>query len=147
MNAAGRVKNALAGFLGTYASRNTDYKGYWLFGFLVSSLSELSIDLLTPSTSGGSTADDAVKHLARAKFRDQISKNGISEDQVRDARLALRRLPGESTRNVNGWARTGFMVSFQTDAVMQNSRHYGRSCVVFVAPHDPEVERCSARRQ
>ena len=29
------LKGVLAGFLGTYTSRNSDYRGYWLLGFLV----------------------------------------------------------------------------------------------------------------
>ena len=29
------LKSVLAGFLGTYTSRYSDFQGYWLFGFIV----------------------------------------------------------------------------------------------------------------
>jgi hypothetical protein len=140
-----RVKNALAGFLGTYSSRNTDYKGYWLFGFIVDRLSELHIDPLMQRRSLASTALDAAGDLARAKFLDQLLKNGITVDRVRQAALIVRRLPGKVERSIDDQVRAGVMVSFHIEAVMQDDRSYEKSCVVFVASHDAEVERRSAR--
>ena len=147
MRESSRIRNALAGFLGTYSSRNTDYKGYWLFGFIVDCLSELHIDPLMQPRSLASTALHAARDLARAKFLDQLLKNGITVDRVRQAALTVRRLPGKLERSIDDHVRAGFMVNFHIEAVMQDDRSYDRSCIVFVAPHDAEVERRSARHE
>jgi hypothetical protein len=42
-----RVLNSvLRGFLGSYSSRYSDFDGFWLFGFLVSDLALMEVDLL-----------------------------------------------------------------------------------------------------
>jgi hypothetical protein len=41
------IKSVLRNFLGTYTSRYSEIRGYWLFGFLVPDLGELHFDLLS----------------------------------------------------------------------------------------------------
>src|SRR4051794_17775759 len=88
------IRGVLSNFLSTYVSRYSDYDGYWLFGFLVSDLGELRIDLLVPIVGDPDTPLGAAIRSAAAKFADQAGKAGLTRSQVRDAWLAILRLPG-----------------------------------------------------
>jgi hypothetical protein len=87
------IRSVLGNFLGAYTSRYTDYRGYWLFGFLVSDLGELEFNLLSPGTSGPETARVTAEKLAATKFEDQVRKAGLRPSQVREARLRIKRSP------------------------------------------------------
>ena len=135
------IKSVLRGFLGTYASRYNDYRGYWLFGLLVSDLDELVVNLLSPGAIGRRAAMASARSLAATKFEDQVLKAGLRPEQIREARLRIKRSPEVARGSVNGHPCVGWLVTFHAGAVMDNDRRYECEQVLFVAPHDPQVER------
>jgi len=94
------AQGGLSGFLGTYTSRYTDYKGYWLFGFL-SLILLLEVDLLGDSESRGPEPVEAARCLAIHAFADQLAKVAILESCVRRAGLVIR-IVGEPVEEVGG---------------------------------------------
>jgi hypothetical protein len=71
------LKGVLAGFLGTYTSRYSDYQGFWLFGFIVGLPNPLEIDLLGVQENALSP-EDMAGDLARVKFREQLRSTALS---------------------------------------------------------------------
>jgi len=139
------ITGVLDNFLGTYVSRNSDFDGYLLFGFLVADLGELRIDLLGQPAEDPRTPAGAAAATAVARFDDQRRKAGLRLSQVHEAWLTIRRLPGPVSGEVNGRPRAGFNVRFAAAAVADNGRRYDRARVAFVAPHDAAAELRSAR--
>lgn len=139
------IQGVLGNFLGTYMSRYTDFKGYWLFGFLIGDLEGIGIDLLASTFAETVTPLDKAAHWARAKFEDQMRKAGLIEAQVREAWLVLRRLPGSVGGSINNHLCEGYKMSFTVGAVMDNGRRYEREQSVFVAPHNAKFEMQSGR--
>ncbi|MCL4205293.1 MAG: hypothetical protein KJ000_22650 [Pirellulaceae bacterium] len=139
------IRGVLGNFLDTYTSRYTEYDGYWLFGFIVTELAELRIELLTPTSDASDAPLETAVRSAVAKFADQAQKAGLVRPQVRDAWLTIRKLPGPAKGSINGVPCAGHNVSFSAGAVMDGGRRYEREQVVFVAPHNPNVELRSAR--
>lgn len=138
------LRGVLAGFLGTFTSRYSDYDGYWLFGFLVLE-SEIIIDLLGDASDDASPPLRAARELARMKFREQLGKSGLPRSTVQRASLYVERPPTPEEGLAGNWRRSGFGVRFRAIAVADNGRSYQREEVVFVAPHDPRFESRSAR--
>jgi hypothetical protein len=145
MPTARAIKGVLASFLGTFVSRYTEYDGYWVFGFLVETLTELRVDLLAPIPGEASTPHDSVIRSARIKFDEQLHKVGLVQSQIRDASMLIQKWPGLNSVVVNGCSKIGSELRFLVAAVTTNGRRYERTLRVFVAPHDPNVERHSAR--
>jgi hypothetical protein len=140
------MKGVLDGFLGTYVSRYSEYDGYWLFGFLVSELQNLRVDLLSDEVRPADDTPEAVAvALARLKFRDQVAKAGLSFGSIRAAELEIARQLGTRKGFVSGSARDGYSVLFEATATMDNGRVYKRERSVFISPHDATIERRSAR--
>jgi hypothetical protein len=140
------IKGVLEGFLGTYVSRYSEYDGYWLFGFLVLDLQHLRVDLLSSQACSVSDTPEAVAMaLARAKFRDQVAKVGLSLKSICTAELEITRLPRTQGGLENGQVRDGYDVLFKAIATMDNDRVYERQKTVFVSPHDASLELRSAR--
>ena len=71
------ILGVLGNFLGTYTSRYSDYEGYWLFGFLVTDIGELRIDLLAPSAGESDAPLGVAVRSAAAQFADQVQKAGL----------------------------------------------------------------------
>jgi hypothetical protein len=140
------IKSVLGNFLGSYISRNSDFDGYWLFGFLVADLGNLKIDLLDQQGVADSHSPIALAmSSAVAKFGEQRRKAGLAASHIRNASLTIQRFPGSESHSINGRPREGFKVRFLAEAVMVNGRHYEKDRIAFVAPHDPHVELRSAR--
>ena len=139
------IRGVLGSFLGTYTSRYSDYDGYWLFGFLVADLGELRIDLLAPPASDSECPLIVAIRSAAVKFAVQMQKAGLVRSQVREAWLTIGKLSGQTVGSINGAPCAGYNVSFEAGAVMDGGRRYERESVVFVAPHNAEVELRSAR--
>jgi len=139
------IKGVLGNFLGTYVSRYSDYEGYLLFGFLVGSLGELRINLLGQPVSDPDTPRGVAVLSAVGKFAEQRQKAGLDPSQVRAAWLTIRRLPGMDWDSINGHSCAGFKLRFETAAIMDDGKEYQRERVVFIAPHDSNVELRSAR--
>src|SRR6185436_20121872 len=115
----------------------SDFRGYWLFGFLIGDLGELQIDLLSRAVGNAGTPIGAARRRAAETFVDQARKAGLTSSQVQSARLTLRRLPGAFEETVPGRARAGYGLELSAEAVMASGKRYRRDQVVFVAPHDP----------
>lgn len=137
-------RGALDGFLGTFMSRYSCFDGYWLFGFLVSELAELQLDLLDQTLRAPTTPLETAKALAGAKFRDQLAKRSLSPTGLSSARLVLTR--GKPSAELSGdRVRSGYVVNFDCRVVDQGGRQFQLARSAFVAPHDPQCERRSAR--
>jgi hypothetical protein len=158
------MKGVLASFLGTFTSRYSAYRGYWLFGFLVRGLGEIEIDLLADGSAGATalsevtasdnlmvsikkmffggrmTPLDVAAALATAKFREQVIKAQLEISHVHEASLQIVKLPGEAIGNVNSHSCVGNNVSFRAVALMDNGRIYRSERILFIAPHHPMIE-------
>ncbi len=131
--------------VGTYTSRYSDYDGYWLFGFLVSDLAEVRINLLeAPSSESDIPAGTAARPAAR-KFADQTHKAGLVPTQIKEAWLTIRKLSTPVGGLVNGFCCTGHNVRFFVEAVVDGGRRYEREKVMFIAPHRADIESRSTR--
>lgn len=136
------MKSVLESFLGTFTSRYSDYRGYWLLGQLSFDPPEYEFDLLVSPPDGDSPLCLAWR-LACRRFHEQVSKAGLKLDVVREASLRIVKQP----ESVEGWhgaqMSMGHRVQFIAAAVIDNSHRYARQRTVFVAPHDPGKEiRC-----
>src|SRR5438552_72293 len=130
------LKSVLSGFLGTYTSRYSTYRGFWLFGFLVERLDRMEIDLLAQVGREEESPERArARGLAAQRFADQLSKSGLDSSIVRDARLVVQRqaddesVPGQHFRS-------GYNIRFRATAVTDTGQQFEQERVVFVAPHD-----------
>lgn len=134
------MKSVLEGFIGTYTSRNSDLRGYWLHGQLPLDTCEYDFDLMT-TPPNERTPEAAARRLAVRRFKEQLAKSGLDVAMVRSAYLKIHK----GTEIVEGWQgdyrSDGHMVEFVASAVMDNGRRYERKRTVFVAPHDPKKER------
>ena len=134
------MRSVLRGFLGTYTSRYSDFRGYWLHGQLPSDLLECTIDLPGPRLFGTDPAE-AVRRLAVRRFAEQLHKSGLTSDVVREATLRIAKTPEVVQGRQGDFVADGNMVRFTARSVMDNGRVYQDECTVFVAPHDPDKER------
>jgi hypothetical protein len=126
--------------LGTYTSRYSDHRGYWLHGQLPSDLLECAFDLLgSARLPDGPT--EAARRLAVRRFAEQLHKSGLTLDVVREATLHIARAAEMVEGRQGDFVAVGRMVRFSARSVMDNGRVYEDQRTVFVAPHDPERER------
>jgi hypothetical protein len=140
------IKSVLNNFLGTFTSRYSDFNGYWVFGFLVESIDRVSIDLLGASTWNTDTAPLAfTRRLASQRFADQITKAHFPTSWVQEARLNIAKSPVVRLGVVNGHSCSGYDVRFLAYAVTDLGKTYETALSIFVAPHNPKVERRSGR--
>lgn len=135
------LQGALAGFLGTYASRYSDFEGFWLFGFLVSDFPLLEIDLLGVSECDPRTPDGRATALARARFREQIERAGLSPDVVKAALLVIQRERPTVVVPGNGQARAGFEVRLTVTAVSNWGRVFRSERRLSAFPYDRSFSR------
>lgn len=140
------MKSALAGFLGTFTSRYSDYRGFWLFGFLVP-FEPLVIDLLASEPTAAPPEATPIRFCqwrARTAFQDQIAKAGLPMAAVHSATMTL-----EATRSVVGTIEDrvahGFELSAQTEVTMDTGAEFQAATKLFVAPQNPTTERRSTR--
>jgi hypothetical protein len=134
----GVVHNALA----TYVSRYSSYRGYWLFGFLIEHLEDLELDLLAAQGPSG-TPVEAAQFRAVKVFREQLAKAGLGVGCVRKAVLVLRRgrVANVAYEQFSAWGWE-LHASLRAEAVSGRSFHAEQ--MVYVAAHNPRVERRSA---
>jgi hypothetical protein len=140
------IKSMLHNFLGTYTSRNSDYDGYWIFGFLVRDLTQLTIDLCHSdiSASKRKATNEAVR-LAVANFKDQRQKARLNISWIQSAHLTITRSSIRRPGRVNSQRSFGYTLSFLVQARSDFARAYTCEKSLFVAPHDPALELRSAR--
>ncbi len=141
-----QLKGVLHNFLGTLSSRYSDFDGYWLFGFLIESLDQSSINLLDENVENSDVAPIAFfKRLAAQKFAEQIAKAGLSRSWIREAHLDISRSPEARFGRVNGQDCYRYDVRFMAHIETDLGKFYKAYEGISVAPHNPNVERRSAR--
>lgn len=128
------LQGALVGFLGTYASRYSDFDGYWLFGFLVRDFPLLEVDLLGVTECDSRTPDGRACALARARFREQVERAGLSLDVVKAALLVIQR-EGAGARVIDGQEQSGFEVRLTVTAVSNWGRVFRSERGLFAFPY------------
>ncbi|QIF03516.1 hypothetical protein [Roseimicrobium sp. ORNL1] len=137
------IAGVLHNFLGTFTSRNSDFGGYWLFGFLVSEAEPHVFDLLGEAAVDEASPAAVFAHrLAAQQFAEQMAKVGLPRDRIREACVVITR-----TRIgvINDCGRSCYELRFRADAVDDLSTAYERKVSILVAPHDPAIEGRSAR--
>ena len=137
------LRSVLAGFLGTYTGRYSEYQGFWLFGFLELQ-SPLEVNLLNKSKSTASY-ESIASDLARVKFSEQLQKHGFEVSIIRHAVLTLSSEAQAVTRMAGDFAREGFDTIFRVSVVTGTEKRLEDVKIVFVAPHDERFERRSGR--
>src|SRR5215831_2505282 len=138
------VLGMLRSFLGTLVSRNTDSDGYWLFGRVIQSLVDVDIDLTASEASDAEGGDHfgALRRASRTRFSQQLAKARIRPSLVRSARLRLVRSEVEvQVTGEDGIERRGFNVMLEATVITDAAKVVSSKRTVFVAPHDPSVER------
>ena len=139
------MQGVLNNFLSTYTSRYSTFDGYWLFGFIVNDLERVEFDLLSPPTPDKYDALEAASLFASNKFIEQICKSGLSISCVVNAFVVLSKSAAMSSSLVENSYRSGFDVTFEARAYMEHGKYYECSDTIFVAPHDPKLERRNAK--
>ncbi len=125
------LKSVVRGFLGTYVSRNSEFDGRLLFGFVIDSLSHAEIDLnASEPASPVKNPRGELSRLARQKFQEQLSKVGLPTSVVQSAVLTIRK--GEP--RVGGLGRA-FDVSFNIRVETDLGRVYQAGVREFIEPH------------
>jgi hypothetical protein len=142
MSSTRALRGVVGNLLGAYVSRYSSYQGYWLFGFLVQELDLLEFDLLgVPER--GLTPTEVAGARAIAIFRDQLAKAGVDPMRVRSGTLSLRRdRPANLVVSDIAVCGCELLVSTRVQAV--SGRWFLAERRVYVAPHDPQLERRSA---
>ncbi len=130
-----QIKGVLHNLLGSYGSRNSDYKGYWLFGFLVAELDEMRIDLLNPKEESDDKPSVFAEKLAIRQFRKLIGA-GAAISNIKEASLSIKKLPGY----VGGRMAPGHTVQLLARVVFQSERAVEVERRIFVAVHNPLAE-------
>ena len=139
----GALKSTVAGFLGAYSGRHTMIDGYWLLGFLVPDHLPLEVDLCAPPPELVQGLRETAVAEARRAFREQASRNDLPWAHIASASLRIRS-EGARSGSVNGHRREGIQMALEVTAVHRSGRGCAGRTEMFVAPHDPGVERRSA---
>jgi hypothetical protein len=148
------IKSVLHNFLGTYTSRNSDYDGYWLFGFLVLDFRQITVDLLDVSAPRKVTPLRYSHWLAAQKFAEQVALAGLPRAWFREARLEITRstdarqgigATGHGFRPVLRYCQ-GYDLTFTAKTISDLGKTYEAESTLFAAPHNPFLERRSVRR-
>lgn len=142
------IQGALHNFLGTLTSRNSDFEGYWLFGFLVEGMQVISVDLLVadPDIEGADAMPlGAFKQFAMQRFAEQLAKAGVAKVRVREAVLKVSKPAVSRIRAVNGHLALGHDIQFGVGGTTDLGRPFAFTISRFVAPHNPQVEQRSGR--
>jgi hypothetical protein len=84
---------------------------------------------------------DVARRLAIRRFAEQVRKQGLTVELVREATLEVSVKPGVVKGRQGDFITDGQMVQFVVRALMDNGRAYEKERTIFIAPHDPEKER------
>lgn len=130
-------------YLSTLTSRNRDMGGWWLLGMVESSLDGISIDLLgnppLPETFLKKFEHDAIQ-----LFRCQVEKHDLSISMFSKVVLCCSR--GKPSQQEFGRiSREGHDFIFDLTVITGDGREVNKSSMVFISPHDPELELRSVR--
>jgi hypothetical protein len=140
------IQSVLRNFLETLISRNSDWRGYWVFGFVINDLDRIDCDPLLPADrSPAETPIEYVRSLATIKFQDQLSKAGLNPIRIREATLLIERLPGNVEVQFYPFTTPGYRLRFRVSALTDLGKAYECEHIVAVAPHNPDRETQSTR--
>ncbi len=134
------MKSVLHNFLGTFTSRYSDHRGYWLFGQLPADLERFSVDLLRDPPDGDA-AIQVAQRLAVRRFAEQVLKSGLDLSGVHEAVLELTRDSKPVLGRQGDFGTRGRNMSLLVRVVMDGGRVFEEQQAVFVAAHDPSKER------
>ncbi len=143
------LKSVVRGFVGTYVSRYSDFDGYLLFGFVIDTIRDVTVDLTRPVRP--QLAEDALdewQRLAAFKFQEQLSKVGLPISVLQEATLSIRRTTARRGAVVLRGVPVmvdGFDVDFSVRAVTDLGRVYDTSVREFIAPQNPNLFARSGR--
>ncbi len=141
-----RIPAVLHNFLETFTSRNSDYRGYWLFGFLVNDMLPVTIDLLHEEQRNSKSGPLSVaSREAVRKFREQIEKADMPLGLITSAAVTITKSSPPKSGKVNNYIVTGYYISVAVIVTSDLATTYRSQKLVFVAPHDPDVEFRSTR--
>jgi len=140
------INGVLDGFLGNLVSRYSEWHGYWLLGFLAVDRRSLEIDLLRSTCHPVDDLHEGkLLRIASRKFSEQLAKWRIPVAWVADARLDVI-WSGDVVNGFVGSVRQdGYEVTFAASVKTDIGRTISRVRRVFAAPHNPRLERPSAR--
>lgn len=142
----GVIKSVLRNFLATLISRNSDWDGYWAFGFLAFDLVHVDFDLLAPIADSSDTAILAFfRSFSFERFQDQIFKAHLASSALSEACLSIERVPEKIELSINGHASIGRHLRLIVMALSDREVRYRCEMIAAVAPHNPAFEIKSTR--
>lgn len=141
-----QMLGVLGNFLTAFTSRYADYDGYWLPGLLMREGAEFEFDLLRPESGQTSPVIRFAARTAVEIFRKQVRLSVVPLACFSHARLRIENTGRSIIGPVNHRPTMGYEVSFAATARSDLGKDYAKPIVVFVAPHDPDIEHRSTRR-
>jgi hypothetical protein len=139
LSSINEINGAIAGFLGTYSSRYSDFRGYWLMPRLLSPSAPLTFDLMGTGDLPNDPCGSA-ERLAREKFSQQLAKHRRKPSDLKSATLEIRTsdtskraLAGPSTRDC-------YTMTLSLVVAATLGKHFKRQIELLVAPHNPHFE-------
>jgi len=106
----------------------------------------LTINLLNPNTTAvDATPMSAAIQLAAQKFAEQMTKADLVVFSPQEAILDITTQSGAATGAVNGRPSEGRNVIFRVRVLTKTGQEYESGKLIFVAPHNPNIERRSNR--
>lgn len=127
-------------FLGTFISRNADYGGYWLHGFLARYTTIPVVNLL--QTTYAVSHDPVIEfahQLASETFRALAAKLNVLK-YIKSAELTISREPASQEIWTLARPRQGYKLIFTAIVVDDRGQRYERTNNVVAAIHDPVCE-------
>ncbi|ATC64543.1 hypothetical protein CMV30_11585 [Nibricoccus aquaticus] len=145
-----KMRRQIAGVLGNtlsaFASRYSDYDGYWLFGILITRADHFTFNIVGENPA---ERDDPVVAAAfyrgRNLFFQQLEKAQLPVGFISSASISLEKSSITKLGPVNHHAVLGHDVTMSARAVSDLGKVYRSTKLIFVARHDPAIELRSVR--
>jgi hypothetical protein len=135
------IKGVLHNFLGTYVSRNSDFEGYWLFGFIVEEIQQVRINLINKNLDDSNRRIMIAERVAIQRFTELANKAGMQMSWLNEAYLEITKLISPLDVYVNDRLCTGYKLLFKVHVETDLGISYENSSSLIVAPHNPEIEK------
>lgn len=129
-------------FLDSFASRRSEYGGFWLFGFLVDGGLDLEIDLRVAAPLVDDRPIDVAKRRAEGLYFAALAAAQFHPQDVTTAVLKVRTEGDPVDEAVGGAVRRGRRMRFTINCVFRGAP-FCAELTRFVAPHDPGLEHTS----
>jgi hypothetical protein len=137
-----KLERAVEVFLDDFVSRRTEYRRYWLFGFLVEPDLDLQMDLLAapPFTAGRPV--DVARRRAEDMFDRRVTNASVRLGDLTSARLNISTQGEPIIQTIDGVLRRGQKMTFRITVVHEGNL-YQAERVEFVGYQDPAIEEKS----